>query len=112
MFYVDDSRAADQLKSLGSITSKDGDLRVVVKPSPPPKGVDGGSRGGGTRGGARTDSRRGGGGTRSPLGGSYDGGRRDGDEDMSGDITMTENVGDIIQVKGNRKLKCWGQFVR
>ena len=41
-----------------------------------------------------TDSRRGGGGTRSPLGGSYEGGRRDGGEDMSGDITMTESVGE------------------
>jgi len=104
MFYIDDSRAANQLKSLGSIPSKDGDLRVVVKPSPPPKGLDGGGggdRGGGSRGGARPDSRRGGGGARSPLGSFFER-KRDEDDDMGGDVTMTENVIEIIQVKGGK----------
>lgn len=46
MFFVSDSRAANQLKQLGQIQSRGGPLTVLVKPSPPPKGdrQDGGGR--------------------------------------------------------------------
>ena len=50
MFFVNDTRAANQLKQLGQIQSRDGPLTVMVKPSPPPKGGGpGGKQEGGTR---------------------------------------------------------------
>ncbi len=113
MFYLDDNRAAQQLRELESIQSKDGQLRVLVKPSPPPKGAtDGG--GGGGRGGERRrgdgerrrgdgERRRGDGGrwgARSPMGQQYRG-RRDSDEDMGGgdDATMSGDTTNVIQVR-------------
>ena len=50
MFFVNDIRAANQLKKLGQVQSRNGPLTVLVKPCPPPKGSgqtdkrDGGSR--------------------------------------------------------------------
>ena len=51
----------------------------------------------------------------SHLGGSYEGdegGGRDGDEDMSGNITMTESVGDIVQVNRELQVNMLGTSVR
>lgn len=39
LFFVEEPRAAEELKSLGKIQSKSGQLTVLVKPSGPPKGV-------------------------------------------------------------------------
>lgn len=50
MFFVNDTRAANQLKKLGHIQSRDGPLAVLVKPSPPPKcSGQNEKRGGGSR---------------------------------------------------------------
>ena len=38
MFFVNDTKTANQLKKVGQIQSRDGPLVVLVKPSPPPKG--------------------------------------------------------------------------
>lgn len=38
MFFVNDKRAANQLKQLGQVQTRDGTLTVLVKPSPPPRG--------------------------------------------------------------------------
>ena len=38
MFFVNDTRAANQLKKLGQVQSRNGPLTVLVKPCPPPKG--------------------------------------------------------------------------
>lgn len=35
---MEESRAAQELKNLGEIKSKGGSLKILVKPSPPPKG--------------------------------------------------------------------------
>ena len=56
MFFLEESRAAEELKNVGKIQSKDGPLNVLVKPSPPPKSRDGGGGamgGGGASGGGR-----------------------------------------------------------
>ncbi len=38
MFFLAEPEAAMELKQLGSIDSKNGELSVLVKPSPPPRG--------------------------------------------------------------------------
>ena len=45
MFFVEDSRAAEELSSLGKIQSKDGPLTLLVKHSDPPKGSHGNDSG-------------------------------------------------------------------
>ena len=48
MFFVNDSRAAGELRELGTVQSKSGPLKIAVKPSDPPKGKrDGGGASGG-----------------------------------------------------------------
>lgn len=37
MFFVEDPRAANQLKRLGRMDTQDGSLRLIVKPCPPPR---------------------------------------------------------------------------
>ena len=44
MFFVEDSRIANQLKRLRNLESRDGDLLVLVKPCPPPRGVEDGDQ--------------------------------------------------------------------
>ena len=44
MFFVEDSRIANQLKRLRSLESRDGDLLVLVKPCPPPRGAEDGDQ--------------------------------------------------------------------
>ena len=46
MFFVEESRAANQLKKLGELDCRDGSLPILVKPCPPPRGAgeDGGQR--------------------------------------------------------------------
>ena len=36
IFFIEDQETAMKLKQLGSLPSSGGELRVVVKPSPPP----------------------------------------------------------------------------
>lgn len=87
MFFVNDSRAANQLKQLGQIQSRNGPLTVLVKPSPPPRSgrQDGGS-GSGSGGRGRFDS--------APRVGMRGGlGGRDGDEVMEEDPTEVVRVG-------------------
>ena len=70
MFFVEESRAANQLKKLGELECRDDCLPIYVKPCPPPKGAgeDGDQRPprfsrpnrggrGGTRGGAGRSGR-------------------------------------------------------
>ena len=38
MFFINEGRAANQLKQLGQIQSRDGPLSIFVKQCPPPKG--------------------------------------------------------------------------
>lgn len=96
MFYVDDYRAADQLKTLESIKSKDGQLRIVVKPSDAPRGShEEGSE-------ERPDTSRRGGRPR----GQYTGSSRRSEEDMSGDVVMMEGSNEVIQVSTNCTVAC------
>ena len=44
MFFVEDSRIANQLKRLGKLESRDGTLLVIVKPCPPPRGAEDGDQ--------------------------------------------------------------------
>lgn len=37
MFFVEDARAANQLKRLGRMDTQDGSLHLIVKPCPPPR---------------------------------------------------------------------------
>ena len=39
MFFVEESRAANQLKKLGELECRDDCLPIYVKPCPPPKGA-------------------------------------------------------------------------
>ena len=87
MFFVDDSRAANQLKQLGQIQSRGGPLSVLVKPSPPPKRDR-------QAGGGRFDS--------APRGGMRGLASRDGDEVMEEDPTEVVRVRavELCTVKG------------
>lgn len=39
LFFVEESRAANQLKKLGELECRDGSLPILVKPCPPPRGA-------------------------------------------------------------------------
>ena len=82
MFFINDTRAANQLKQLGQVQSRDGPLTVLVKPCPPPKGSGQGDR---QDGGSRFESAQRGRG-RGALG------SRDGDEVMEEDPTEVVKV--------------------
>ena len=90
MFFVNDTRAANQLKQLGQVQSRDGHLSVFVKPCPPPKGSSG--QGDRQDGASRFES--------APRGRGRGGGlgNRDGDEVMEEDPT------EVVKVKCARLL--------
>lgn len=61
MFFIEESHAAEQMKELRSIQSRDGALPIAVKSCPPPDSDGGrGGRGGGGGGDRRGGDRRGG----------------------------------------------------
>lgn len=86
MFFVDDTRAANQLKQLGQVQTRDGPLTVLVKPCPPPKGSGQGEK---QDGGSRFESGPRGRGRGRGRGGL---GSRDGDEVMEEDPTEVVKV--------------------
>ena len=90
MFFVEESRAANQLKKLGELECRDGSLPILVKPCPPPRGA---GEDGDQRPQRFNRSGRGGGGAiRTGVIGS---GRLDGDVQMEEDNTA------IILVSNN-----------
>ena len=79
MFFIEESRAANEMKRLG-------DSAIVVKPSPPPRGIGGGGGGGG----------RGGGGERG--GGSWGRGGSGGwQNDSQGDRRVQRRESDMME---------------
>lgn len=84
MFFIAESRAANQLKKLASIESRNGELGVLVKPSPPPRGAKGGREVKETFGGMKAN-----------FGTAYGGRSRTNDAD---DISMQEDASEVIQV--------------
>ena len=101
MFFIAESRAANQFKELTSIESRNGELSIFVKPSPPPRESKGSAN---SRGGREVKATFGTahGGRRRPndtddisFGTSYGGRRRPNDAD---DISMQEDASEVIQV--------------
>ena len=90
MFFVEESRAAEQMRELKSIQSRSGPLPISVKQSPPPHSDgDGGGRGrgGSSSGGGPMKRKEGfGGGGRAPFK------RRD------SDVTMEEDSAAVLLV--------------
>ena len=84
-FFLEEPRAAQELKNLGQLSCKDGPLTVLVRPSDPPRTKGGGdsssSRGAPSRGGPRFSNP----------------GRRKGETDDD-DIFMDEDPTQIITV--------------
>ena len=89
MFFMEESRAAQELMSLGKIESKSGPLKLMVKPCDPPKGGAGGS--GGHSGGQSGGQSRGVFAPRSNF--SHSGGRS-----IDDDISMDEDPSQVIKV--------------
>ena len=95
MFFVEESRAAEQLKELRSIQSRHGELPIAVKPSPPPRGEGGSGSGGGGSSGV------------GGVGGGGEGGppwRKEGfsgrrmQQRGEGDVTMEEDSAAVLLV--------------
>lgn len=87
MFFVEESRAAEQIRELKSIQSRSGPLPISVKQCPPPHGEgDGGGRGGGGSSGGPMKRKEGFGGGRMPFK------RRD------SDVTMEEDSAAVLLV--------------
>lgn len=104
LFFVEEHRAAQELKNVGNLPSKGGPLTIIVKPSGPPKNKGGHDSSRGRGGSSRGGSSRGG----SSRGGSrftYEG-RRKGDDDD--DISMDEDPTQVLTVRGRgRECSPW-----
>ena len=94
MFFVEESRAANQLRQLGSIDTNKGSVNVYVKPSPPPRGLDGDDRPAwNSRGGQTSRYSRG--------GGNRGGSTRGFFEKAEHDVTMEEDPSAVLLVGVN-----------
>ena len=106
MFFIEESRAANQLRQLGSIDTNKGSVTINVRPCPPPRGLDDDDRN--VR--ASSWNPRGGQAGRYGRGSSNRGGIIRRTDRAEGDITMEEDPSTalLVNIWGERYSCFWG----